>query len=241
MPNRGCKPTISHSLNDSGPRRLVWVGFALILLWLIGCSVESTPTAPPSPTATPWPTPNASLLIDTSIRAGPGREYDQTSPLAKGEAVNVLGKAWGLDCTEWVFVRTMEGDNGWLPPALISPTALLEQVDPAPTPTPQVWPTPMPETCTDGLSLVWITNTLNVPLDAYLWGGEPGLSLHAEPGEAIQVCIAPGQYCYTVTDGQESERGRAIFDAGHCTCWWWGRRESSQCRCLENPSAYRRP
>jgi hypothetical protein len=215
--------------------------FALTLacaLAVASCDSEPTPTpAPPTPTP-----PLVNTLADVALRAGPGFVYDTVAQVPKQTALSLLGMALGRDCEDWVLVRTAAGEEGWTRPILVNVDIARSTLPTVPTPGPTSHATPMPETCGAGLALVKIDNALDKPMQVYLAGPEPGFTLAIGSGETRQVCLAPGEYCYDLSDGEKHERGDLGFDGGVCSCWHWGGEARPEfCDCSDDPDAYQRP
>jgi hypothetical protein len=181
-------------------------------------------------------------LADVALRAGPGFVYDTVAQVSKQTPLSLLGMAQGRDCEDWVLVRTAQGDEGWTRPVLVNVDIAQSTLATVPTPGPTARATPMPETCSADLALVEINNTLGKPMQVYLAGPEPGFTLSIGGGETRQVCLAPGEYCYDLSDGEKHERGDLGFDGGVCTCWHWGGAARPEfCECSDDPNDYQRP
>ena len=212
----------------------------LALALAAGCASDPTPTVPLTPTPTP---PSSIALADVSLHAGLGSDYPEVAQAPKDSAVSLLGTARGSDCTNWVLVRTVDGAEGWTVPVLVNIDISKSVLPAAPTPTAAAPPTPMPATCTDAMALVQIDNNFQKTLDVFMAGAEPGIDLTIEGGAVQLVCVAPGDYCYDLTDGDKHETGYLYFSEGECTCWHWGggRPQAGSCQCSEDVGQYHRP
>jgi len=219
--------------------------FILLLasaFWVASCGGDPTPTAHPTPTVLPTPTPLViNSLGDTVLQAGPGPDFDEVAQVSKGALVSVIGSARGQNCWDWVLVRTADGDEGWIMPALVNVNIRNMDLPVAPTPTPVA---PLPAACSTDLALVQINNRLDISRDVYMAGPEPGFSLSINSGATELVCLTPGVYCYDlIIGGDNHKRGSLFFPAGQCTCWHWGGPppQSGGCGCSEDPGDYARP
>jgi len=214
---------------------ILTLAFALII---VSCSSDPTPTPAP-----PTPTPHTvKALADISLHAGPGFDYDEVVQVSKQTPLALLGSALGSNCQDWVLVRTADGDEGWTAPVLVNVDAAKSTIPPMPTPTPAVAPTPMPSTCNAGLALIKVGNSTGAELQVSLTGAEPSLIFSVASGETRNLCLAPGTYCYDLTDGEAHERGDIGFDVGLCSCWHWGgSSRPASCGCSNELSDYQRP
>lgn len=206
---------------------------ALVLLALTlvitGCGGEPTPTLP-----------LVNSLADVILRAGPGPDFGEVAQVPKGTPVELIGSAPGHNCWEWVLVRTPEGEEGWTMPILVNVDIEKSVLRPLPTFTPEI---PPPSACNADLGLLQIDNQVGKALEVYMTGAEPGFTLSIEDGGTKRVCLTPGEYCYTLTDGEKHERGDLALIEGQCTCWHWGGRQPrpGSCECPSDPSQYERP
>lgn len=94
-----------------------------------------------APTATASPVPDAQVQVTAlNVRAGPSTNYPVLAGAHQGDALEVIGQAYGCG---WLKVRTPEGTKGWvsggkdyvilnLPCGLVAPAA----IPPTPTPRP---------------------------------------------------------------------------------------------------------
>lgn len=221
--------------------------FVLALtLVMTSCGGGATPTTTTSPTLTAPPTPTqpvVNALTDLILRTGPGPDYDETVQVPQDTPLTLLGVALGRDCAEWVLVRTSAGPEGWVRPVLVDVDVDTSVMPFAPTPTPVTSTTPMPATCSGDLALVQINNNFSKELEAFITGAEPGFTVAVGGGTSQLICVAPGQYCYDLTDGVHHETGGLFFPGGQCTCWHWGGAppRPGSCPCLEDPDQYQRP
>ena len=218
----------------------------IMALLVTSCRSEPTPTNVPTqtPTTSPAPTQSVvSLLADLSLRAGPGADYSEIVPVSKDSPLNLLGVARGRDCKRWVLVRAPDGREGWLRLILIDGDIENYDIPSAPFPPPAALETPIPATCTGELALVQINNNFSGDLEAFVAGAESGFTLAIDGGASSFICVAPGQYCYDLTDGQNHETGGLFLPGGQCTCWHWGgaRPQPGSCPCPEDPTQFQRP
>lgn len=219
----------------------VFILFLASVCLVAGCGGDPTPTAPPTPTVLPTATALVTnSLTDGALQAGPGSGFDEVVQVPKGAVVNVIGRARGQNCWDWVLVRTTEGDEGWIMPLLVGIDIRTVDLPMVPTLTPAA---PLPTACGSDLALVHINNRYGIALDVYMAGAEPGFGLSIDSGTAARLCLTPGEYCYDMTDGENHERGSLFFPAGQCTCWHWGGPppQSGSCSCSEDPGDYARP
>jgi len=209
-------------------RRYRFVLLAALLL-IAGCSGHSTPTPP-----------GVTTLSDVTLRAGPGSDYAVVAQVPENTQVALLGVARSRDCASWVLVRTADGIEGWTVPVLVNVDVAKSVLPTAPLPTADPPPTPLPSACNSGLALVQIGNHLPKSLQVSLAGPEPEFTLSVESGALAQICLAPGDYCYDLTDGNKHETGSLFFAGGRCTCWNWGG-DPGHCQCSEDVGQYERP
>ncbi len=217
--------------------RYAWL-LLLVLVVACGRSSEPTPAADLSKDVA-----TVTTLAEINLRAGPGFEYEQVAQVSKGAAVTVLGTARGSDCNYWVLLRTGKGQVGWSPPVLVNVDVAESDLPIAPTPAPDVLPTPMPAACASGMALLRVDNRFSTSLEVFMSGPEPALLFSLDGGAIKDLCVAPGEYCYDLTDGTEHETGSLFLPEGRCTCWHWGGGppQPGDCRCSEDPNQYKRP
>lgn len=210
------------------------------LLLLASCAPAGTPTPAGPPTPTPL---TVKALADVVLHTGPGSDYAELTRLSKGEPVALLGKQRSAVCSEWVLVRTQDGQEGWTLPVLVNVDIERSQMAVIPRPTPAVSPTPVPSSCNDGMALVAIDNGLSQNLSVFMSGPEPEITFGIEGGASFLTCLAPGEYCFDLTDGERHENGSLSFSAEKCTCWHLGggQPEPGSCQCPEDPAQYERP
>ncbi|NOX60537.1 MAG: SH3 domain-containing protein [Chloroflexi bacterium] len=103
-----------------------------------------TPTSTPTATLTPTPAPTLAAQVGpvlAYLRSGPGTHYEPTIILGESEPIILLGRTAD---GQWLQVRTLNGDEGWVFAELIvAPAAInvLAPLTPPPTATPTASPT----------------------------------------------------------------------------------------------------
>ncbi len=99
-------------------------------------TVTPTPTLTPTPTPTPAPTFVARISAElVNLRSGPSAESEVLAIIARDEEVELVGK---LASEDWVMVRTLAGQEGWIYGEFLQPEpgAVVVVLTPPPTPTP---------------------------------------------------------------------------------------------------------
>ena len=213
----------------------------LTLLLVAACGGDPTPTPTPAP---PSPTPHSvTALADVILHSAPSFTASEVGQAPRLSSLSLLGVAVGNDCLDWVLVRDADGTEGWTSPVLVNVDTAKSVISPALTPTPLVPLEPTPQACNADLALVRIDSVIGKPLQAFVSGAEPAFSFSLAPGETLNLCIAPGEYCFFLTDGEKKERGNLKFDGGMCACWHWGSEAShpALCECSEDIGDYQRP
>ena len=223
------------------------ISLLALVFAVTSCGGSATPTITVPPTSVPAATAVPALaavktLADVVLRAGPGADFDETVSAPKATELFLLGHARGYDCQEWVLVRTPSGEEGWVRPILVNVDVSKSTFPAAPLPTPVSLSAPI-AACTNELALVQINNNYARDLDVFVAGAEPGFTLAVGGNTSTLVCLAPGDYCYDITDGETHETGALFFPEGECTCWHWGGPPptAGSCTCKDDPSQYRRP
>ncbi len=224
---------------------------ALIYLFIAACGDEPTapptltpvpPSPPPTVTMTPTP-PIVTTLADVILHSAPSFSAGEVGQVPRQSPVSLLGVAIGQDCGDWVLVRAADGTEGWTAPVLVNVDPEKSVIAPALTPTPLTPLMSVSDTCSADLALVKIDNVIGKNLQAFVSGAEPAITFSIDTGETLNLCIAPGEYCFFLTDGEKKERGNLKFEGGICACWHWGSEAShpALCDCSDDPGDYQRP
>jgi hypothetical protein len=191
---------------------------------------------------TPTP-PSVTALGDVILHSEPSFTASEVGQVSKLSSLSLLGVAVGQDCRDWVLLRAADGTEGWTSPALVNVDTTKSVISAAPTPTPFTPLKPTPETCSADLALVKIDSLIGKRLEAFVSGAEPAFTFSLDSGETLNLCLAPGEYCYFLTDGEKKDYGRLEFKSGMCACWHWGSEAShpALCECSEDVADYQRP
>jgi hypothetical protein len=190
------------------------------------------------------PTPHSvTALGDVILHSEPSFTAGEVGRVPRQSSLSLLGAAIGHDCQDWVLVRGADGTEGWTSPVLVNVDVEKSVISPALTPTPLTPLRPTPETCNADLALVKIDSVIGKSLQAFVSGAEPAFTFSLDSGETLNLCIAPGEYCYFLTDGEKKDRGHLKFEAGMCACWHWGSEAShpAYCECSDDVADYQRP
>ena len=103
-----------------------------------------TPTASPTPTITPTPTPTplptfaAKVTAElVNLRSHPSAESEVLIIIPRDAEVAMMGKVTGVE-GEWIWVRTSDGQEGWIFGDFLEPepNSVIAEITPPPTPTP---------------------------------------------------------------------------------------------------------
>ena len=185
------------------------------------------PTIPPTVTFTPTivlsPTPSvpmASVSENTNCRTGPGKVYDYTGALTKGETAEVVGK--NTANSYWIIKNPDRNGTCWLwgyYATVAGNTANLQEyaVPPTPTPAPPAAPSNIAiisKTCVPDLAphfaltlnISWDDNSTNENIFTVY---QDGLDLFAVPADQK----ISGDFTVLVTDSVASEIGVTASNA----------------------------
>ena len=107
------------------------------------------------PVKTPTPPPNADVKVSASmvhLRRGPGTNFSTIRRLEYGETLKLMGK---LDDNTWLYLKTEQGEEGWLSSKWINLMGLNLDIDYVPIHTPPPTETSTP-VILEGIEGRWI-------------------------------------------------------------------------------------
>jgi hypothetical protein len=184
-------------------------------------STQTASPTPVTPTATPIPLPDASVAIDRlNLRAGPSTDYDIVGKLRQGDALEVMGKAYGC---RWLRVVTPQGKQGWVSGLtqyvvlnLVCADIPAAPIPPRPTRLPTATPTP------DNRPKIQIViqNDTNGQLRLVL-DGPTHYELSFQPGRH-EIYVVAGSYQYKAWGcGGATKSGTQTLNNSSGDWRWW--------------------